>query len=124
MRNVKSKNSIRNKANYKIEYDLFGEADKTDDDKADYFLSKYMEKVDPITRYKSFFENSAKDIDHNLLDIKRYYKKLVVVEKKWSEEKYILVLDKLLSNKNNNLNIVILDRYGKTIREKKGNKNG
>jgi hypothetical protein len=81
----------------------FGEINEelviTDDQKADAFLSKWMEKVDPFIRYESYFKTSAKDDAHILLEVKRYYKKLVVEEEAWTERKYVAVINDCFKNK-------------------------
>lgn len=79
--------------------------------KADVFLSKYMEKIDPIVRYEKFFDGSVKSVDIIFREIKNLYKR-TVVEKGWKEEKYIVVLDEIFKN-NANLNIFTIDRLGR-----------
>lgn len=83
----------------------------TPNQKADVFLSKYMEKIDPIVRYEKYFNKNVKGIDLIFREVKNYYKK-TVIEKEWPEEKYIVVLDELFKN-DNNLNIYVVDRFGK-----------
>lgn len=82
----------------------------TDEEKVDFFMSKYMEVVNPVERYKKYFESSAKGLDHILRDIKLYYKKLVV-EGNWTEKKYVAVINDLLENRTV-ISITTLDRSG------------
>lgn len=70
----------------------------TEDQKVDKFLSKYLEVVNPVSTYKSYFESSAKEINHILKEIKNYYKKLVL-NGTWSEKKYVLVINDIFENK-------------------------
>lgn len=80
------------------------------EEKQDAFLSKYMEVMDPVGRYKKYFESSAKGVDHILRDIKLYYKKLVL-EGSWSERKYVEVIGDLFENRVV-ISVVTLDRSG------------
>lgn len=82
----------------------------TNDEKADVFMSKYMDVVNPVARYQKYFESSAKGLDHILRDIKLYYKKLVV-EGQWTEKKYVEVINDLLENRTV-ISITTLDRSG------------
>lgn len=82
----------------------------TDDEKVDAFMSKYMDVVDPVERYKKYFESSAKGLDHILRDIKLYYKKLVV-QGSWTERKYVAVINEILENRIV-LSVVTLDKTG------------
>lgn len=82
----------------------------TDDQKVDVFISKYMDIVDPIAIYKNYFESSAKGVDHILLEIKRYYK-VLVLGGKWSEKKYVACVNDILEHKVQ-LNVITLERRG------------
>lgn len=82
----------------------------TVEEKQDAFMSKYMDVVKPVEKYKKYFESSAKDLDHILRDVKLYYKKLVL-EGTWNERKYVEVIDDLFSNRVV-ISIVTLDRAG------------
>lgn len=90
---------------------------KTDDDKASKFLSDYMETVDPVAKYKSYFQASGKDTGHILRDVKLMYKRLVL-EGKWSEEKLIDAFDTIFSEFIE-LNTVTMDRVGLKLERKK-----
>lgn len=67
----------------------------TDDQKADFFLAKYMENVHPITLYADYFKSGAKDIEIILRDIKLYYKKLVL-KGTITEKEYVTILDSIM----------------------------
>lgn len=82
----------------------------TDEEKQDAFMSKYMDKIDPVGRYEKYFKSSAKDIDHILRDVKLYYKKLVL-EGSWTERKYVEVINDLFENRTV-ISVVTLDRSG------------
>lgn len=69
---------------------------------ADEFLSRWMETVDPIVKYKRYFTetvdvNSHEEMDRALATIKRLYR-ACVVEVEWDEYKFVTVLDHLLSS--------------------------
>lgn len=65
--------------------------------KADVFLTKYMDVFDPLVTYERFFSSSAKGVDYILSEVKRYYRKLVV-NGTWSERKYVTVINDLFEN--------------------------
>lgn len=96
----------------------------TEDQKVDKFLSKYLEVVNPVSTYKSYFESSAKEINHILKEIKNYYKKLVL-NGTWSEKKYVLVINDIFENKMlfsvNTLDISGLKYDKGTLENKSGN---
>lgn len=82
----------------------------TDKQKTQQFISKYMQVFDPMTRYKEYFESSAKGVDMILKEIKTYHKKLVL-EKGWSERKYVAAVNNILENKMV-FGVITLDRAG------------
>lgn len=82
----------------------------TEDQKADAFLSKYMDLVDPVGKYEKYFSSSAKNLDHILKEVKIYYKKLVV-SGDWTEKKYVAVLDDIFTNRAV-LSVMTLDSAG------------
>lgn len=82
----------------------------TDKQKTQQFISKYMQVFDPMTRYKEYFESSAKGVDMILKEIKTYHKKLVL-EKGWSERKYVAAINNILENKMV-FGVITLDRAG------------
>lgn len=82
----------------------------TDKQKTQQFISKYMQVFDPMTRYKDYFESSAKGVDMILKEIKTYHKKLVL-EKGWSERKYVAAVNNILENKMV-FGVITLDRAG------------
>lgn len=81
------------------------------EEKSDVFMSKYMDTIDPVERYKKYFQSSAKGLDHILRDIKLYYKKLVAEDNKWTEKKYVEVINDLMENRTV-ISITTLDRAG------------
>lgn len=69
----------------------------TDDEKADSFLSRYMERVDPLVRYSSYFDRSAMTVQSILKIVKVNYKSLVL-NGKWDEKKYVAVVSDIFEN--------------------------
>ena len=63
----------------------------TDEEKAQGFISKYQENVDPVGKFKDYFENSAMTVQAIFKIIKESYKKLVI-NGKWSEKKFVAVI--------------------------------
>lgn len=82
----------------------------TVDQEVDAFLSKYMDVINPVGTYKTYFDSSAKTIDHILRDVKLYYKKLVL-EGKWSERKYVEVINSIFEQKLP-ISVTVLDTSG------------
>ena len=94
----------------------------TPEQKTSKFLSDYMEEQNPVGKYESYFNASAKSTGHLLKDIKLYYKRLVI-EGAWTYEKYIAALD-IVFNEFLELNVVTLDRVSMRIeRQKFGSSN-
>lgn len=83
---------------------------KTDRQKMDGFLSKYMDLFNPVEEYEKYFQNSAKTVDHILKEVKTFYKKLVI-DGGWSEKKYVVVLNDIFEN-NVPLSLPVLDNKG------------
>lgn len=63
----------------------------TDEEKAQSFISKYQENVDPVGKFKDYFENSAMTVQAIFKIIKESYKKLVI-NGKWDEKKFVAVI--------------------------------
>ena len=63
----------------------------TDEEKAQSFISKYQENVDPVGKFKDYFENSAMTVQAIFKIIKELYKKLVI-NGKWDEKKFVAVI--------------------------------
>lgn len=82
----------------------------TDEQKVDAFMSKYMDVINPIKTYETYFKSSAKSVDHILRDVKLYYRKLVLTNK-WSEKKYVKVINQIFEKKLP-LTVATLDRGG------------
>lgn len=68
----------------------------TDKEKCDVFLSKWMDTFDPIEEYKKHLPKDEKELSKKLKMVKTYYKNFVL-ENAWSERKYIMVIDSILS---------------------------
>lgn len=86
----------------------------TDEQKATGFVSRYLDHLKADGQYEKFepyFKGSVKDWGWELRDFKRFYVKLVVSEK-WTEDKFITVLDSVISD-NAILGELILDARGK-----------
>lgn len=84
-----------------LEFDNISESESTEltpAQKATVFLSKYMDVIDPIDTYSDYFHTSAKGEAWELKDIKTQYVNLVVSEK-WSEEKYVAVINDIFENR-------------------------
>lgn len=90
--------------------DEFDVQSLTDEQKADSFMSKYMDVINPIKTYETYFKSSAKSVDHILRDVKLYYRKLVLTNK-WSEKKYVKVINQIFEKKLP-LTVATLDRGG------------
>lgn len=70
----------------------------TDQQQADKFMSRWLEVFHPFTRYKRYFEETDKSNDRILKEIKNYYSKYVV-QGKWPEKKYVVIIDSILLNR-------------------------
>ena len=85
----------------------------TDTQKADGFLAKYMQNVDPIEKYETYFSGGAKSIDHILNEIKNFYRAIVLSEKNpWTEKKFVAALHYIFTN-NLTLSYMTFDRVGR-----------
>lgn len=93
-----------------LDLDIGFEEELTDEQKADLFMSKYMDTMKPLERYSKYFESSAKSFEHILRDVKLNYKKLVL-NGSWTERKYVTVIDDILTNRSV-LSVITLDRGG------------
>lgn len=73
----------------------------TDEQKASAFISRYLDHMKEDNLYEEklerYFKGSAKDWAWELRDFKLYYKQLVL-SGKWAEEKFIAVLDGIISD--------------------------
>lgn len=87
----------------------------TDAQKATGFISRYLDHLKEGDLYhkklEPYFKGSVKDWGWELRDFKRFYITLVV-SKKWTEEKYITVLDSIIAD-NQTLGEITLDIRGK-----------
>lgn len=70
----------------------------TDKQEADRFMSKWLEVMHPFTKYKRYFEETDKDPDRVLKEIKNNYMKHVV-RGSWAERKFVVIVDSILVNK-------------------------
>lgn len=82
----------------------------TPQQKADKFMSKYLDVFQPFTRFKEYFDGSAKTGSHILRDVKLYYSKLVI-DGKWTEKKYVACVNDIFANKMV-FSVVTLDAAG------------
>jgi len=88
----------------------------TDEQKAEAFISRYIEsfKEDEdkgASRWKSYFGASVKGEAWELREVKRFFIQLVVSEK-WSEEKFVSVVNSIYRD-HLVLNVPTLDARGK-----------
>lgn len=63
-----------------------------DEEKQERFMSKYLKFVHPFSEYKTYFATKNMQPPVFLKFVKNFYK-TYVLEKEWSEEKYIMVID-------------------------------
>lgn len=70
----------------------------TEDQKMTSFVSRYLANEHPISRFKDYFEASVKGEAWELKELKLLYKKLVLSEK-WSEEKFVAVVNSIYRDK-------------------------
>lgn len=82
----------------------------TIEQKSDKFMSDYIANVNPVGRFKDYFESSAKTTNHILKEIKNFHKRLVL-DGSWGEEKYISVINDIFENKVV-FNVATIDRGG------------
>ena len=65
--------------------------------KQDKFVSQWVEHIDPVERYKNFFNRTKDPVDVVMKKVKNFYKRYVV-ENDWREQKYALVLDHIFQH--------------------------
>lgn len=70
----------------------------TEKQEADRFMSKWLEVMHPFTKYKRYFEETDKDADRVLKEIKNNYMKHVV-RGSWPERKFVVIVDSILVSK-------------------------
>lgn len=70
----------------------------TEAQEADRFMSKWLEVMHPLSKYKRYFSETDKSIEHVLREVKNYYTKYVV-RGDWTERKYVVIVDSILTNK-------------------------
>lgn len=68
----------------------------TDNEKCNVFMSKWMDTFDPVDEYKKNLPKDEKELSKVLKMVKNNYKKCVL-ENSWTERKYIMVVDSILS---------------------------
>ena len=83
----------------------------TEDQKADRFLSRWMELVNPFVTYKKVFPRGDSDQKRILREIKNFYKRYVLTDG-WTEQKYVLVVNALLDARAQ-VGPVSIERFGK-----------
>lgn len=67
----------------------------TDEQKADRFLSRWMDLMHPFSTFKAAFKGGEKDHKRILREIKNFYTRYVLNEG-WEERKYVMVINGLL----------------------------
>lgn len=67
----------------------------SDEEKASYFLSQYNELVDPFESYPSYWESTALDYDITLAKVREGYKRYVLGNFCWTEDKYVAVINEI-----------------------------
>ena len=95
--------------------DNSGSADDTyltEEQQATRFMSRWQEKVDPLIRYKDYFESSAKTSSHIFKEIRRFYLQLVI-NGNWSDGKFVAVVGKIMSDNQHTVNTPTLDVVGR-----------
>ena len=95
--------------------DNSGSADDTyltEEQQATRFMSRWQEKVNPLIRYKGYFESSAKTSGHIFKEIRRFYLQLVV-NGNWSDGKFVAVVGKIMSDNQHTVNTPTLDVVGR-----------
>ncbi len=83
----------------------------TEDQKASAFLSEYLENHNPIGYYPKYFASSVKGEAWELKELKQFYIRLVL-SKKWSEEKFIAVVNSIYRD-NQVMSTIVLDARGR-----------
>lgn len=83
----------------------------TPEQKATAFLTRYLETERPISCFNSYFEASVKGEAWELKELKNFYRKLVVPDK-WSEEKFVSVVNSIYRD-NQVMSAVVLDARGR-----------
>lgn len=84
-----------------LEFDNFSEDELTaltSQQRADKFMSNWLQVMRPFTNYKRYFEESPKSQDHILREVKNYYSRYVV-KGGWGEQKYVMIVDSILINR-------------------------
>lgn len=84
-----------------LQFDNIGQEELielTDAQRADKFLSRWLEIMRPLSKYKRFFDDSDKEIDHNLKLIKNFFQRYVV-EEGWDEKQFVMVVDYCLDSR-------------------------
>ena len=80
----------------------------------DKFLSQWMELIDPFEEFPKVF-NHKNNPDRILRDIKNYYKKYVI-ENKWTEKKYVFVINSIFEARTI-LAPFTIEKFGRTYEE-------
>ena len=76
----------------------------TPNQEAEFFMSRWLELIDPIIIYSKYFKNSTITKDRIFHSVKIYFIRKVI-ESDWTEQKYVMVLDHMMRN-----NIHIIDK--------------
>lgn len=70
----------------------------TDSQRADRFMSNWMQVMHPFSTYRRYFDETPKSEDRILRDVKNYYSRYVV-KGGWGEKKYVMIVDSILTNR-------------------------
>lgn len=65
------------------------------DESASFFMSQYNEIVDPFRRFPQYWQNTAIDYEITLGKIKDGYKRYVLGDFDWSEDKFVTIVNEI-----------------------------
>lgn len=78
----------------------FDSPEKTRTQKIESFITRWLENTNPYEEYSSFFLNNKRTLDFYVAFVKNFYGKYVI-DKNWTEQKYVMTLDYIFVNKFN-----------------------
>jgi len=67
----------------------------SDEEKASYFMSQYNEIVDPFKRFPGYWDSTAIDFEITLGKIRDGYKRYVLGNFSWDEDKFVAVVNEI-----------------------------
>lgn len=65
------------------------------EEKASYFMSQYNEIVDPFKRFPRYWQSTALDFEITLAKVRDGYKRYVLGEFEWEEDKFVTVINEI-----------------------------